>query len=194
VKLRLQNFALTTSSFTTTELHDNEFSTSSSLSNICRRTGKSPLIRQTWLPTSFDSLKIKTKLNETSGHRRRSECEDPQVQTANKKYYLQVLQRLGDAILRKRPEKWSQLLTKHEIPHVNKRPYSPDLAPSDYFCAPKWNSIWRGEDLTMWISWNAIRHSNFCRYQKRDFQKCFEQWKNRWNKLIESQGCYFEGN
>jgi len=28
----------------------------------------------------------------------------------------------------------------------------------------------------------------------RDFQNCFEQWKRRWDKCIDSQGEYFEGD
>jgi hypothetical protein len=77
----------------------------------------------------------------------------PAGQTVNKEYYLQILRRLRDAVRRKRPEKWSSgnwqihhdnapshsvqlvqhFLAKHEIPQVQQPPYSPDLAPRDYF-------------------------------------------------------------
>jgi hypothetical protein len=29
---------------------------------------------------------------------------------------------------------------------------------------------------------------------KQDFQKCFQQWKDRWVKCVESQGNYFKGD
>jgi hypothetical protein len=29
---------------------------------------------------------------------------------------------------------------------------------------------------------------------KQDLQKCFQRWKDRWTKLVESQGVYFEGD
>jgi len=28
----------------------------------------------------------------------------------------------------------------------------------------------------------------------QEFQNCFEQWKKRWDKCIDSQGEYFEGD
>ena len=28
----------------------------------------------------------------------------------------------------------------------------------------------------------------------QEFQNCFEQWKKRWDKSIDSQGEYFEGD
>jgi len=28
--------------------------------------------------------------------------------------------------------------------------------------------------------------------KKRDFQRCFRQWQERWNKCIQAQGQYFE--
>jgi len=29
---------------------------------------------------------------------------------------------------------------------------------------------------------------------KRDFQRCFHQWQERWNKCIQAQGHYFKGD
>ena len=28
----------------------------------------------------------------------------------------------------------------------------------------------------------------------QEFQNCFEQWKKRWDKCIDSQGDYFDGD
>jgi len=30
--------------------------------------------------------------------------------------------------------------------------------------------------------------------RKEAFQKCFEQWRNHWEKCVQSQGDYFEGD
>ena len=29
---------------------------------------------------------------------------------------------------------------------------------------------------------------------KSDYQRCFRQWQERWNKCIQTQGHYFEGD
>jgi len=79
----------------------------------------------------------------------------PQGQNINKEYYLEVLCRLRDAVWRKRPDLWargtwqlhhnapahsSQLiqtfLAKHNIPVVRQAPYSPDVAPCDFWLFP----------------------------------------------------------
>ena len=75
----------------------------------------------------------------------------PPGQTVNGHFYVQVLQRLRDAIWRKRRDKWQgewflhhdnasshtslavqQFLAEKSIPVITQPPYSPDLAPSDF--------------------------------------------------------------
>ena len=80
----------------------------------------------------------------------------PQGQNINKEYYLEVLCHLHNAVRCKRPDLWtvgmwqlhhdnapahsSQLiqtsLTKHNIPVVRHAPYSPDMAPCDFWMLP----------------------------------------------------------
>lgn len=138
----------------------------------------------------------------------------PPGQTVNTDYYLRVLRNLRDAVRRKRPEKWStgnwelhhdnapahsaqrvqEFLTKHGIPQVRQPPYSPDLAPCDFFLFPTLKKTLKGrrfEDLES-IRTNAtekLRH-----FTETDFQSCFRQWKVRWTKCVQSQGEYFEGD
>jgi len=77
----------------------------------------------------------------------------PQGQNINKKCYLEVLRRLRDGVQRKRPDLWATgtwqlhhenapahssqliqtLLAKHNIPVVRQAPYSPDMAPCDFW-------------------------------------------------------------
>jgi len=81
----------------------------------------------------------------------------PRGQTVHKEFYKTVLQRLRDAVCRHRPEKWrsgnwilhhdnapahravttNEFLAKHNIPSLPHPPYSPDLAPCDFFFFPQ---------------------------------------------------------
>jgi histone-lysine N-methyltransferase SETMAR len=87
----------------------------------------------------------------------------PQRQTMNQTVYITVLQHLRDAVRRKRPHKWSsgtwllyhdnapcalsvrEFLAKHSIPMVPQPPYSPDLAPCDFFLFPRLKSTLKGK-------------------------------------------------
>lgn len=138
----------------------------------------------------------------------------PRGQTINKEYYCQVLRRLRDAIRRKRPTlhrsgEWrlhhdnapahsaqlvQQYLAKHHISQLQQPPYSPDLAPCDFFLFPKMKSTLKGhrfEDIAA-IQQNATKELKSI--PKEGFEKCFQQWKQRWEKCIASQGEYFEGD
>lgn len=138
----------------------------------------------------------------------------PQGQTITKEYYVQVLTRLRDAVRRKRPllhatRDWllhhdnapahasqlvQQFLAKHQIAQVCQPPYSPDLAPCDFFLFPKVKLALKGRrfDDVDSIKMNATQQLNGV--QKDEFQKCFQQWQERWRKCIVSEGDYFEGD
>ena len=80
-------------------------------------------------------------------------------QTVNQKFCLNVLKRLCDSLRRNHPEKWQsgewflyhdnapthtalsvqQFLAKNKMVVVSHHPYSPDLAPCDYFCTHRWS-------------------------------------------------------
>ncbi|GFV24023.1 mariner Mos1 transposase [Trichonephila clavipes] len=84
----------------------------------------------------------------------------PEGQTINQHYYLEVLGNLRERIRKKRPEMWKEkswifhqdnalahsalsvkrFLTKHRIPVLEHSPYSPDLAPCDFYLFPKGKS------------------------------------------------------
>jgi histone-lysine N-methyltransferase SETMAR len=80
----------------------------------------------------------------------------PQGQTVNKKFYCEVLQRLRENIRRKRLDLWRMKnwilhddnapchrallvrdLANHNMLSLPHPPYSPDLAPADFFLFPK---------------------------------------------------------
>ncbi|UYV80194.1 hypothetical protein LAZ67_18001973 [Cordylochernes scorpioides] len=81
----------------------------------------------------------------------------PQGRTVNKEYYLQVMRNLSEAIRQKRPDLWKNknwllhhdnapahtsllvrdFLAKNNTLMMPQPPYSPDLAPCDFFLFPK---------------------------------------------------------
>ena len=88
----------------------------------------------------------------------------PRGETVNKEFHLIVLKRLRAAVRRKRPEVWTnntwmlhhdnapahasllirEFLMKHETTVVPQLPYSPDLAPADFFLFPQLKSSLKG--------------------------------------------------
>lgn len=91
----------------------------------------------------------------------------PEDQTVNQVYYKQVLTTLRERVRRKRFEMWKnrswilhqdnapahnalsikEFLAKHGIPVLEHPPYSPDLAPCDFFLFPKVMSRLKGTHL-----------------------------------------------
>ena len=81
----------------------------------------------------------------------------PQGRTVNKEYFLKVMRRFREAIRKKRSELWknnswllhhdnahSSLLVRNFLAKINtvimpQPPYSPDLAPCDFFLFPRLN-------------------------------------------------------
>ena len=79
----------------------------------------------------------------------------PRGQTVNKQLYQEVLARLRDAVRRKRPELWetqtlmlqhdnSPAHAKHQTSVLPHPPYSPDLAPANFFLFAKLKTTLKG--------------------------------------------------
>ncbi|PNF29695.1 hypothetical protein B7P43_G13063, partial [Cryptotermes secundus] len=114
----------------------------------------------------------------------------PGCQTANKEYCQEALCHLRDAVRRKRLELWDArnwqlhhgnaphliqgFLAKHGIPQTE------DTAKGCRFDGR--------EDIIQ----NATAQLHAI--PKGAFQNCFQRWKDRWAKCVESQGAYFEGD
>ena len=138
----------------------------------------------------------------------------PREHTLNKECYKTVLQCLCDAVHRHRPEKWrsgiwilhhdnaparravttNEFLAKHNIPSLPHPPYSPGLALCDFFLFPQLMKTVKGRQFDDFeeIEANATRQMRAV--TKSDYQRCFHQWQERWNKCIQAQGHYFKGN
>jgi len=133
----------------------------------------------------------------------------PCGETVNKELYLNVLKRLREAVRRKRPEAWTnntwmlhhdnapahasllirEFLTKHETTVVPQPPYSPELAPADFFLFPKLKSSLKGRQFQTVeeIEENSIWDL------RAILQNTFQNWKKCWEQWIKSGGEYFEG-
>jgi hypothetical protein len=77
------------------------------------------------------------------------------------------------------------------VPHT---PYSPDLAPSDFFLFPRMKRSLKGNRFcdVAEVKENTLTALNSI--QPQEFQHCFEHWKYRWDKCINAHGQYFEGD
>ncbi|KYN39235.1 hypothetical protein ALC56_06368 [Trachymyrmex septentrionalis] len=87
----------------------------------------------------------------------------------------------------------SSFLTKNNIIIMPQPPYSPDLAPCDFFLFPKLKRPMKGRRFATIKEINASLEE-LKAIPKSAFQKCFDDWKKRWHKCIVSEGDYFEGD
>ena len=84
-------------------------------------------------------------------------------------------------------------MAKHKIVQLRQPPYSPDIAPCDFWMFPKLKMVLKGKRFNNieTIQSNATRELKAI--PKNEFQDCFEKWKHRWNRVIQSSGDYFKG-
>ncbi len=126
-------------------------------------------------------------------------------------YFFQVLKRdLLQAIRKKRPGMEQNFILHHDnapshtsvitkatltqmnIDTLQHPPYSPDLAPCDFYLFPTIKSEMRGkrfddvDDLPVAVR-EVIRQ-----IPAADYRKCFATWVSRWEKCIKHSGEYFE--
>lgn len=133
----------------------------------------------------------------------------PQGRTVNKEYYLQVMRNLREAIRQKRPDLWKnkncgkkkqtsllvrEFLAKNNTLIMPQPPYSPDLAPCDFFLFPKLKRPMKGRRYATIEEIKTASKEELNKITKNDFSKCFEDWKKRYHKCIMSDGDYFEGD
>ncbi|UYV60506.1 hypothetical protein LAZ67_1001352 [Cordylochernes scorpioides] len=125
--------------------------------------------------------------------------------TVNKEYYLQVMRNLREAIRQKRPDLWKNknwllhhdnapahtsllvrdFLAKNNTLMMPQPPYSPELAPCDFFLFPKLKRPMKGRCYATLDEIKTASKEELKKIFKNDFLKCFEDWKNRWHKTID---------
>ncbi|PNF36917.1 hypothetical protein B7P43_G08390 [Cryptotermes secundus] len=82
-------------------------------------------------------------------------------------------------------------LAKHGIPQVRQAPYSPDMAPCDFWLFPRLKTPLKAAVFTAARASYRTRRCSCTPFQKKAFQSCFQRWKDRWAKCVKSQGAYF---
>jgi histone-lysine N-methyltransferase SETMAR len=132
----------------------------------------------------------------------------PPGQTVNGKFYCEVLKRLKEGIRRKRPDKWKnnnwfihrdnapahtslvvrQLLTSKNIRAIPPPPYSPDLAPCDFFLFPKMKLRLKGRRFDTTEEIHAEKQEVIDTLTFENLQGCIKSWETRWDRCIHAQG------
>ena len=77
------------------------------------------------------------------------------------------------------------------VPHPA---YSPELAPCDFYVFPKMKLRLKGRCFVSIEEIQAESQQVLNTLTLADFNECFQKWQNRWDRCIQAQGDYFEGD
>jgi len=77
-----------------------------------------------------------------------------------------------------------QFLAEKSIPVITQPPYSPDLAPSDFWMFPTLKMGLKGAHFATMedIKWNAT--TDLQKIPKEAYRRCFQQRQDRWSKCV----------
>jgi len=135
----------------------------------------------------------------------------PPGQTVNHAFYIDVLERLRKWVQRVQTDiadDWvlhhdntpahtalsiREFLAKKSIPVLPHPPYSPDLAPSDFYLFPKLKLKLKGHHFGTIENIQKVVTDELNTLTENDFRYCYDQWKKR-KHCVTSQGSYFEGD
>ena len=84
-----------------------------------------------------------------------------------------------------------EFVAKNNTVTMPQLPYSPDMAPCDFFLFPKIKRTLKGRRFTAIDDIKSASLKELKAIPKIEFEKCFEDWKKRWHKCIISNGDYF---
>ena len=138
----------------------------------------------------------------------------PPGQTVNAPFYVEILKRLRENVRRKRPDEWwnntwllhhdnapahaalltGSFLTDNNMTVMPHPPFSPDLAPSDFFFFPKLKMKLKGRRFQTLEEIQAESQAVLNTLRETDFQECLKKWQRRWDRCQASEGDYFEGD
>jgi len=83
-------------------------------------------------------------------------------------------------------------LTKAGIPTLPQPPYSPDVAPPDFFLFPRLKRPMKGKHFETTEGIKAACTAAFKAIPENAFRDAFNAWKSRWQRCIDAEGAYFE--
>jgi len=87
-----------------------------------------------------------------------------------------------------------EFLAQNSIITLLHPPYSPDLAPCNFFLFPKMKLQLKGRRFDRVEEIKRESHNVLGTLQEQDFQHAFQQWQWRWDRCVAAQGDYFEGD
>lgn len=147
-------------------------------------------------PVSVSTPQTVTKINEiVRGDRRMSIRMIAETVNADKETVRKILH---DELNQDNAPAHNALSVKRYLaargtPVLEHAPYSPDLAPCDFFLFPKIKSALKG---TRFESMEEVKRKSaelLNALTKEDFQHCFDQWKKRMERCVARGGEYIEG-
>ena len=77
-----------------------------------------------------------------------------------------------------------QFLAERSIPVITQQPYSPDLAPSDFWLFPTLQIGLKGTRFATMEDIKSNTTAELRKVPKEAFRRCFQQWKDRWSKCV----------
>jgi len=87
-----------------------------------------------------------------------------------------------------------QVLAYKNITVLEHPPYSPDLAPCDFYLFPKIKSVLKGTHFVSIENVKARTAKILNSLTEHDLRNCFEHWQHRMQLFVNSEGKYFEGD
>ena len=138
----------------------------------------------------------------------------PQGQTINQHVHKNILRRLMRSVREKRRELWEtrswllhhdnapapnalgirEFLVKNNIAVLEQPPYSPDLAPCDFFLFSKLKKVIKGTGFQDSEAIKTAETRELRSIGEESFQECVKAWRKRLEKSIQAQGDYFKGD
>lgn len=134
----------------------------------------------------------------------------PAGTTVNAAFYVEVLKRLKKRVNRIRPDiadNWklhhdnapahtafivTNYLTKAGIPTISQPPYSPDLAPPDFFLFPRLKGPLKGHHFETVENIQAACTAELKSIPEEAYSEAYNAWKKRWRRCVDAGGAYFE--
>lgn len=86
----------------------------------------------------------------------------------------------------------NEFLTTENIELMGHPPYSPDLAPNDFFLFPNIKDKLRGQRFTSAEEAVEAFKNHVLEVSHAEWKKCFEKWFDRMQKCMNHKGEYFE--
>ena len=87
-----------------------------------------------------------------------------------------------------------QFLSSRNITVLEHQPYSPDLAPCDFYLFPKVKSVLKGTHFVSVENVKAKTAEILNSLTGHDLRNCFEHWQHCMQLCVNAEGDYFEGD